>query len=114
VGRGCDARDDVRESANHGSLESCNPRFQTAVETSEEEHMRLCTEKTKRIEVLKTAVRMVDMKEEQLQAETKEGEEKIAWMKAELERLQPKQERETPQEFFLKEAKVKKGKKKQG
>ncbi|KAH3974284.1 hypothetical protein HBH70_208110 [Parastagonospora nodorum] len=80
--------------------------------TRDEDHKQRYAEKNARIEALKFEVEKIRHEDLQLQADTRRGEEKLAKMKSELKRLQPQQTKEQPPEFYMRPAKVKKGKKK--
>lgn len=80
-------------------------------ETPEDKHKRVCAEKNAKIEKLKAEVDTVRKDDKQLQKEVNEQEKTLARLRKTLEAKKPKQEKETRQEFFIKEAKVKKGKK---
>lgn len=98
----------------HDSAANDIPGFlrQDVEATRDEEHKRKCAEKNALIEALKFEVEKTRHEDLQLQADTRQGEEKLARMKAELKRLQPQQEKEQLMEFYMRPAKVKKGKKK--
>lgn len=94
----------MRGSSNNGGPEPGD--------ISEQYYKRLFTKKNAHIEALKAQVQTAEREEQQLHKETKESETRLARLKAELEKLQPKQAKETLQEFFIKEVKLKKGKRK--
>jgi outer membrane murein-binding lipoprotein Lpp len=83
---------------------------QLEAETPEDKYKRLCAEKNAKIEQLKAKVDTVRKDDEQLQKEVKEREKTLSRLRNTLEAKKPKQEKERRQEFFIKEAKVKKGK----
>lgn len=86
---------------------------QEDVETTRNKgYKRKCVEKNACIEALKFEVEKLRHEDLQLQADTRRGEEKLVRMKAELKRLQPQQAKEQPPEFYIRPAKVKKGKRK--
>ncbi|KAH3950901.1 hypothetical protein HBI56_090690 [Parastagonospora nodorum] len=88
------------------------PEQEDVEATRNEDHKQRYAEKNARIEALKFEVEKTRHEDLQLQADTRRGEEKLARMKSELKRLQPQQTKEQPPEFYMRPAKVKKGKKK--
>jgi hypothetical protein len=88
------------------------PEQEDVKATRDEDHKQRYAEKNARIEALKFEVEKTRHEDLQLQADTRRVGEKLARMKSELKRLQPQQANEEPPEFYMRPAKVKKGKKK--
>lgn len=80
-------------------------------ENPDKKHARFCDEKNAQIVALKADIEDVQAEDKQLQKDIKSGEAKLSKLEAELLELQPKK-KERPPEFFIKNTKLKKAKKK--
>lgn len=92
------------------ALQHRNTQLET--ETAEQRYIRLCKEKDSEIENLKAKVDAVQKEDKNTKAQVKTDKANLGRLRDELLELQPKKKAEERQEFFIKEAKKPKGRKK--
>jgi hypothetical protein len=85
---------------------------QPETETAEQRYLRLRDEKDAEIERLKAQVDAVQREDQEMKDDVKKDKVNLDRLKDELKKQQPKKKKEARQEFFIKEAKQKKGRKK--